>query len=316
MSSSKLEILKLIEEGKISVEEGLQLIEAAEQTESIESDIEREERYHNSEDVGEGHKNFDIRLVSCRLNIERSRVEDVTVELLDPKTRELVEKPDWLIFHEEKDFISIKENRNGSIMDILNFFKESLENSFKSIFINVKLPMDMHIGEGKFSSVSGNVSALGLQGTKLLIKSVSGKVYMTGIKAKMIEAKSTSGAVIAEDVIVLDANLKSTSGKLKITGRQEQVKGKTVSGEIEFDGTDTLVAADLSTVSGKIDIKISNPEQYNLDFNSLSGGIDSGGFGVVQKETSGKKYVDVKNRSDQKIIRAHSVSGKIIFDRK
>ena len=42
--SDKLEILKMIENGKITVDEGLQMIEALELTEKIEDDV-REEIY-------------------------------------------------------------------------------------------------------------------------------------------------------------------------------------------------------------------------------------------------------------------------------
>ena len=47
--SDKLEILKMIESGKISVDEGLQMIEALEQTERIQDDT-REEIYESTQE--------------------------------------------------------------------------------------------------------------------------------------------------------------------------------------------------------------------------------------------------------------------------
>ncbi|MBF4693203.1 DUF4097 family beta strand repeat-containing protein [Fusibacter ferrireducens] len=314
----KLEILKMIEAGKISVEEGLELIEAAEQTERIESDsINEEEQYTYGRTERETLKNFDVALVSCKLNIERSNVEDVTIELLNPQTRELVEKPDWLQFYEEENYIAIKEKRSGSFGDLINFFKDPGENNlFKTIFINIKLPMNLVVDQGKFSSVSGNLSAIGLNGVDFTFKTVSGKVYMTGVKAQVIKGKSTSGSVISEDVKCESGVYGSTSGRLKITGQHGTAKGKTVSGSIEFDGGDEIKEADFSTVSGKIDIKVETPEKYNLSMDSLSGGIDPSGFAVVDKDISGKRRVNVSNRSEDRWIKASTVSGKILFDKK
>lgn len=315
--NSKLEILKMIEAGKISVEEGLELIEAAEQTELIESESQKEEeRYSYEETDREVLKNFDVALISCKLNIERSNVNDVTIELLDPNTRELVEKPEWLYFYEEENYIEIKEKRNSTFGDLISFFKDAGENPFKTVFINIKLPMSMVIDQGKFSSVSGNISAIGLNGVDFIFKTVSGKVYMTGVKAQKVQGKSTSGSVIAEDIKCANGIYKSTSGRVKITGRHNATIGKTVSGSIEFDGGDELKHADFSTVSGKIDIKVETPEQYNLSMDSLSGGIDPSGFAVVDKEMSGKRRVNVANRSDERWISASTVSGKILFDKK
>ncbi len=315
--NNKLEILKMIEAGKISVEEGLELIEAAEQTERIESDSSNEEEYYTYKQADrETLKNFDVALVSCKLNIERSNVEDVTIELLNPQTRELVEKPDWLQFYEEENYIAIKEKRNGSFGDLINFFKDSGENPFKTIFINIKLPMNLVIDQGKFSSVSGNLSAIGLNGVDFTFKTVSGKVYMTGVRAQVIKGKSTSGSVVSEDVRCENGIYGSTSGRLKITGQHGIAKGKTVSGSIEFDGGDEMMQADFSTVSGKIDIKVETPEQYNLSMDSLSGGIDPSGFAVVDKETGSKRRVNISNRSEDRWIKASTVSGKILFDKK
>ncbi len=315
--NSKLEILKMIEAGKITVEEGLELIEAAEQAELIESETrDDEERYSFEETAREELKNFDIALVSCKLNIERSNVDDIIIELMDPKTRELVEKPDWLQFYEEENYIAIKEKRSGGFGDLIDFFKDNGENPFKSVFINVKLPMGTVVDQGKFSSVSGSISAIGINGIDLTFKSVSGKVYLTGIKAQILQGKSTSGTVISEDIKCAKGQYKSTSGRLKVTGHHISVVGKTVSGSIEFDGGDELKTAEFSTVSGKIDIKVETPELYNLTMDSMSGTLDPSGFAVVDKDISGKRRVNVVNRSEERWVKATTVSGKILYDKK
>lgn len=320
--SDKLEILKMIEIGKISVEEGLQLIEALEQTEKIEDEV-REERYPDEateEDLFKKPQNeqvlkdFDVSLTTCKLNIERSTVEEITVELLDAKTRTLIEKPEWLHLHEDKNTVIIKESRTTNLTDIFDFFKSG-NTMLNSIFINVKVPMETVIDKGKFTNVSGSMSLFGLNGIDIDARTVSGKVHAADLKVKVLGLKSTSGSVIADNITVAKVYLKSTSGKVKTSGVHSVIDCKTVSGNIEVESGDTLRAINASTVSGKTSLYVTQPESFNLNFNTISGGIDTNGFAVVNKSNSGKRNVQISNRSSDHSIQATSVSGKIILDK-
>lgn len=320
--SDKLEILKMIETGKISVEEGLQLIEALEQTEKIEDEV-REERYPNQvseEDLFKKPqdtqilKDFDVSLTTCKLNVERSMVEEITVELLDSKTRTLIEKPEWLHLHEDKNTVIIKESRTTNLTDIFDFFKSG-NTLLNSIFINVKVPMDTVIDKGKFTNVSGSMSLFGLNGIDIDVRTVSGKVHAADLKVKVLGLKSTSGSVIADNITVAKAYLKSTSGKVKTSGLHSVIECKTVSGNIEVESGETLKVINTSTISGKTTLIVGEPERFNLNFNTVSGGIDTNGFAVVNKATSGKRSVQINNRSMDHSIQSTSVSGKIVLDK-
>ncbi len=328
--SDKLEILKMIESGKINVDEGLQMIEALELTEKIEDDV-REEIYSkqdeskNSNEVysiekelketpEKDFKDFDVSLTTCKLNVERSNVDDVTIELMDDKTRELISKPEWLHLIEERNTISIKESRVTNLTDIFDFFKSG-NIMLNSVFINVKIPMETVIDKGRFSNVSGSVSLIGLKGVDLEAKSVSGKVYVADLKAKTLQLKSTSGNVIADNIKAGKSYLKTTSGKVKCTGDQYYLECKTVSGGIEADCGALLNNIHASTISGKISLHLTEPESFNLKLDSMSGGIETNGFAVVNKSNSGKRSVNIENRSEMKSIVASTVSGKISIDK-
>lgn len=326
--SDKLEILKMIESGQITVDEGLQMIEALEQTEKIEDDI-REEIYSREDDESkiierelyssdveraEVMKDFDVSLTTCKMNIERSNVDDVTVEIMDGKTRELISKPEWLHIVEEKNTIMIKESRVTNLTDILDFFKSgsTLQNN---VFINIKLPMEAIVDKGKFASVSGSISIIGIKAVDLEIRSVSGKVYAVDVKTKTAQLKSTSGSVVADNFKTAKGYLKSTSGKVKFSGSASLLECKTVSGAVEVNCGEALNTIVGSSVSGKITLHLESPEHFNLKLNSVSGAIDTSGFAVVDKSSSGKKSVNIMNRSDTKLIEASTVSGKIVIDR-
>lgn len=326
--SDKLEILKMIESGKITVDEGLQMIEALEQTEKIEDDVREEiysssdeesldiekEIYGNSNTSPRDLKNFDVSLTTCRLNVERSNVEDITIELLDDKTREYINKPEWLHMVEDKNTISIKESRVTNLTDIFDFFKSS-NLQLNSVFINVKIPLDSVVDKGKFTNVSGSISLIGLKGIDIEARSVSGKIYAADIKTKIVQLKSTSGSVIADNIKVAKGYLKTTSGKLRFSGEAHQLECKSVSGNVEVDCGQMLEKIVAGAVSGKVTMHLLEPESFNLQLSTISGGIDTNGFAVVDKSTSGKRSVSISNRSKTKWINASTVSGKVILDK-
>lgn len=326
--SDKLEILKMIENGKITVDEGLQMIEALEQTEKIEDDI-REEIYSRDDQESKKiedeiystrvereavMKDFDVSLTTCKLNVERSNVDDVTIEIMDGRTREFIAVPEWLHIVEEKNTILIKESRVTNLSDILDFFKSG-NTALNNVFINIKLPMETIVDKGKFASVSGSISVIGIKAVDLEMRSVSGKIYAVDVKTKTAQLKSTSGTVIADNFKTAKGYLKSTSGKVKFTGSASMLECKTVSGAVEVACDDALSKVIGNSVSGKITLHLHAPELFNLKLNSVSGSIDTSGFAVVDKSGSGKKSVNIMNRSEVKLIEASTVSGKIVIDR-
>lgn len=310
--NQKLDILKMIEAGEISVEKGLELLEAAEQTEQVEAEISSnviEERY----EVPKGDIGLQISLINSRLNVERSNVSEATIELYDNRTRELISQPEWLSIKEENGVIIVKEDKKGSFMNLLDIFKLDKE-SVGTAFINIKLPKDAIINEAKLASISGNISILGVQGNRINASTVSGKVHAADVKCSQIRMKSTSGSVVGDQVHSVYADLGSTSGSVKLSGSHEDVKCGTVSGSVQYEGDQKLKNINASSVSGSISMKMAEPEKFNLNLSSVSGRIDTSGFGVVSS-SPGKKKVLVDNRSADYQIKASTVSGKIVLDK-
>jgi len=334
--SEKLEILKMIENGKITVEEGLEMIEAVELTERLDDEV-RDEIYSKAETSGsfsgdrltketnqnteeiypqkaEKLINFDISLLSCKLNVERSQVEDVTIEIMDSKTREFISQPDWLRIVEEGNTISVKEVRMSDITSIFDFFKNGTA-AIMPVMINIKIPREMSIDRAKFTNVSGITSLIGLKAIDIEVKSVSGKIHAADIIARTLQIKQTSGSMVIDNVRTANGILKSTSGKIKFTGDPVKLECKNVSGSIEVECGATNERVDVGAVSGKITIAVAEPESYNLNLSSVSGGIETNGFAIVDKSLPGNRKVLIENRSDYKRVNASVVSGKITFDK-
>lgn len=310
--NQKLDVLKMIEAGEISVEKGLELLEAAEQTEKIENDVMRktnDERYAPSKnDLG-----FHISLINSRLNIERSNVDEAMVELYDNRTRELISKPEWLSIKEEDGVITIKENKVGSILSLFDIFKSDKE-SVGTAFINIKLPKDAIINEARIASISGSLSLLGLKANRINASTVSGKVHAADIQCNQIRMKSTSGSVIGEQVDASVVDISSTSGSVKLTGSHEDVKCGTVSGNVLYQGDEKLMTLNSSSVSGGVMVKVIEPEKFNLNLTTVSGKIDTSGFAVVESSPGRNKAI-IDNRSNTRSIKINSVSGRIGIDK-
>ncbi len=323
--NEKLKILKMIESGEISVEEGLGLLEAIEQTErideeryseeileSVQEDFDQNESMnHNAK--SEWLKILDVNLVSSRINIEKSNVDDVVVEIRHAKTRELISQPEWLEITEAAECIMIKEKRVSNLSDFINIFKDN--NYDDNVLINLKLPMDVVISNGEISTVSGNINLIGLSCIDLLLKSVSGKCAISDVNAKTIQIKAVSGRVLLDNVTASKGIIRLTSGKSKIRGMIHQFELRTVSGssEIIFEGNPKHIT--VTSTSGKIDLKVQDPEIYNLNFSSVSGKIDTSGFAKVTKGEHVGYNVLLSEPNRDHTIEGNSVSGKLTIDK-
>jgi DUF4097 and DUF4098 domain-containing protein YvlB len=322
--TNKLDILQKIQQGEITPEKGLELLEALSE---IEQSAERNEEETTKDDEAASKERFSSKpfpdnaemqnmeagLITCRLNVERSNVEEVTVELYDDATRELVSQPEWLDIREEGGWIRIKENRMNSFSDIFSFVTS--ENKMTPVFINVKLPIQCVLATAKLSTVSGGITLIGVNAIELEAKSVSGKVSAMDSKIKHLKMKSISGTVIAESIKSSRLQLGSTSGKLRASGEFRNIEGKTVSGGIACVGTDDVEKIKLSSVSGGISVEVPTPENYNLAFDTVSGKIEPSGFARVEKKEA-RRSVSVQGRSETRMIQIGTVSGKITLDRK
>jgi len=317
---NKLDILKMVASNEISPEEALALIDAIDYTEPVdhsdgnELEEEMQERIENHMDEPLSSKKFDIGLISCRLNIEKSNVDDVTVEILDAQTRNFIPKPDWLYFSEEGDTIFVKEKRTDRFNDIIDFIKNSAQIMKSQVFINIKLPLDMMIENAKIGNVSGNLSLIGINALELSLKTVSGQINVMQVKANKMAAKTTAGSITVDDVKIGSGQYSSTSGKLKVYGSHQRVKLKNVSGGIRIEDNSDVVKVIGESVSGKLEVYVKSPEKYNLSLEALSGKIDTSGFAVVEKLSAGKKSVHISDRSTGHHINLSVLSGEILLD--
>ena len=152
---------------------------------------------------------------------------------------------------------------------------------------------DIVAASAELESTSGGISAGSLNvAGKLEVSSTSGEIELRYVSAEKVEAGSTSGEITAERVAVSGKlDLSTTSGELHATACEAQdADCSTVSGELALDGSFGTVAA--STASGELDVSLaSSPESAKLS--TISGKVtlrlpaDISGFSTDCSTVSG-----------------------------
>jgi len=310
--NEKLEILKRLENKEITPEEALELIETQNYRERTKKQIKYSETDSNEPQEGNvENKAISLVLDRCKISIERSKVEDITIALMDMHTRELIGRPSWLIFEETEDEIVIREE-GLSIENHFSFMNLIKHNP--GILINVKVPINYSLKNVNLYTVSGDIMMIGLQARNMNLITISGKISTAMIKAQQVDVNTTSGNIVIDDVKVLKSDYKTLSGKIKIIGNHKYINAESVSGNITLMDAGNLLKVKATSVSGKVQVYLNRPEAYNLNFETVSGNIDTSGFAIVKNDFA-KKSVNVGDRSTDHFAEIATVSGKILFDK-
>lgn len=285
----RLDILKKIESGELTFEEGKKLLagEAIEKT-PIEEKVKAKKKKETEEKPSnKGGDHLEVSLISSNIKLYSADLEEVVVEIYDVKGENLVDLPKSLEIKEKDGLITILERVESKMFGI------SWGTSREKVMVKVGIPEHMPFQEMK-------------------IKTVSGKMDLENIKASKLTLDTVSGKALGEKLILNEMVFKSVSGSGQLTNCQSKnVTYKTVSGNFLFTGRARHMKG--STVSGRATVKIQDLSLFNLHLSSVSGRIDSHGFAPVHSGY-GSRSVKVDNRSEEKGLNLSSVSGSIEID--
>jgi hypothetical protein len=136
------------------------------------------------------------------------------------------------------------------------------------------------------------------------VESVSGRITAKGLESRSFGAKTISGRILLEEIRgVLEAS--SVSGRIVVDSAEGRIAAKTVSGAIEGRDLSLTEDSSFSTVSGNIDIGLeSGTDDLRFDLSSLSGRIIVGNIKAIRGLRMGTGGV---------LVRARSVSGSLSF---
>jgi hypothetical protein len=136
------------------------------------------------------------------------------------------------------------------------------------------------------------------------VETVSGRVTAKGIETRNFGAKTISGRILLQEIRgVVDAS--SVSGRILVDSTEGRITAKTVSGAIEGKSLSLTEDSSFSTVSGNIDIGLDpGIDDLRFDLTSLSGRIVVGNIKAIRGLRMG---------TGGALVRAHSVSGSLSF---
>ena len=131
------------------------------------------------------------------------------------------------------------------------------------------------LGGMQVRSVSGDISLKNAR-ERISLKTVSGNVE-TAKTTGMLQVHSASGDIGVEGHQG-DLGIETLSGDIEIEARSvSHLRGASISGDLAVEVTfDQNVSAELTSVSGKIRVRLDGPLDFTFQANSNSGGIDNG----------------------------------------
>lgn len=169
------------------------------------------------------------------------------------------------------------------------------ETSADSVSGNVEINDTPNLKRAK--SVSGDVEVTNARSEdELEIGTVSGEVTATGIEAEELDVSSVSGAIRLDDVACEEGEFDSVSGKIRYTGRIA------AGGRYEF-----------KSHSGDVIITIGDDVGFELEANTFSGDVESDfAMQVSSRDTSGKSLNAVIGDGSA-VIEASTFSGNVVL---
>ncbi len=173
----------------------------------------------------------------------------------------------------DRDLVTIDDTSGADSIDLHVRYPEH-SHSNASVNFSVKVPQSVEYNFDMISSVSGNISVLGVKG-RMRAKSVSGNVEVKGISG-LVTAESISGDV---DV---DINTVSGTGEMKFSS---------ISGDVSVRAPKDLNAdVEMSTISGSLrtDFPIEIHEPRYGPGRSARGRLGNGSNNIRINSVSGR----------------------------
>lgn len=281
----KLKILKMIEEGKITVEEGEELLNALDDIESMgdekivvmdsgDDESSSEPKWVTSEStsltLGATVKMIDLRMVSTDIHIEGYEGDKIEITADPYESKPLTER---LSISNDGDVLTIGQFDKKQFKFDMNNLVDSLMKSFATFTETVdqvilRIPQD-YSGALKLKTVSGDVVVENLDSVKSVqVRTVSGD----------LDASNTVGSFGHQSV--------SGNGKIKLKALNGNVSLGSVSGDFKLQIPENSdFKCKFSSTSGVFKDKYS--DSGNKVSQRFEGTIGNGQYNVSCKTTSG-----------------------------
>jgi hypothetical protein len=159
------------------------------------------------------------------------------------------------------------------ITNIFNWFNEGSNMPAKTLTPEVPAALIGMLEQVEVETVSADIDASGVYGTKTGLSTVSGKINCADVAANDLQLASTSGTIACENSTVYSLNLNNVSGGIRAEGEFTQVDAETVSGSITLALANVPEKIDVDGVSGSITVVLPQDANFTAKLDSVSGSI-------------------------------------------
>lgn len=185
--------------------------------------------------------------------------------------------------------------------------KELDEINCDSILSDLRMA-DIETNFIKVNTTSGNIKLDNLTAKELQIDTTSGRVELNQAEIGKIKMNATSGKMTCEAVRAETLEVDSISGNIEFAGsitEQAQVSGTSM--KVHLDLQEIIKTINVDTISGDITLKLPKNSELSIDFDSISGDLESE-FGEITLHGDAEK---VKNENPTTEIEISSTSGDV-----
>ncbi len=220
--------------------------------------------------------------VSGHMNV-RIVDEGDTVKIVEYANRELKDDEKMKI-SQSGGTLEIKfDEKIFSFFEGINFMKALLVEIPKNVaenFVDVDLgtvSADLKIDSiscrnFKFSTTSGDAKLPAITAEDSIeLSSVSGNISIEDSSAQKLKMPTTSGNMMAENTKVEQLQVSSVSGRLDFSGVCKKINGSSTSGEIRILTEEMIEEADMSSVSGDLELVLPENDGFKAKYSSVSG---------------------------------------------
>lgn len=224
------------------------------------------------------------------VHFETAGLKDIVVHLAWAQLEifaDDVEKIQVLVAGDENSVtdlrIGVKENALVVEQPQYGLSLNIMESRWMQVCLRVPRTWDQGV---RVNTITGRLSARGLNGTEIVLDTVSGDLRAVRLSAPALALRSISGDVRGEALTAKTLSVRSVSGMLAMDAIQvDALKCNSVSGEQVYHLKKSFRRIDINAVSG--DVMITSPaETMNVALRSISGRVRTEGVSITEDESA------------------------------
>lgn len=213
---------------------------------------------------------------------DAAQIQEIAIDWVDGSVNIVPGTGDRIEFREEYPSNLNKNERMRYLVDgdklTIRFNTRRNWFSFgrmKNKKLTIEVPQDLQLKKLDVDSVSAELDIAGVTAKDLDFENVSGSYHLKDVKGTRLKLETVSGRIQGENITVDTASVSSMSGSVKLQGSIRYLDGSSVSGKMSLAPGNVISEIDAETVSGDIDLYLSQDTGFHVDYDTVSGDFNA-----------------------------------------